>query len=286
MNALTKQNITAAGIITLAFLVGVVAAQEVAPDFTLTDIDGNDFSLSDHRGRAVLLDFFAIWCSACVAEIPHLKSLHSEFGEDLTIISISVSPASDTVEKLQQFRQTHEMEWIVARDTIGVSDRYGDIYPIPTLVLIDQEGNIQHRHSGLTDESVLREELHEIMHERVNILSPENKTYFTQDVPLTFSVSESPSWIGYSLDGQANITIADNATLSELSDGTHSVVIYVRDVLGSVRASEIVHFSIETSQPDSGRRLPSEPFIPWIVVPTVIAAVAGVAALIYLRRAR
>jgi len=139
-------------------------AQEVAPIFTLTDIDGVEFSLSNFRGRVVLLDFFATWCGPCVAEIPHLKSLREKFGEDLIIISVSVSPSSDTVEKLQEFRQEHGIDWVIARDTIGINDEYGVQY-IPTLVIIDQEGYIRHRHVGLTDESVLYGEIYEVIPE-------------------------------------------------------------------------------------------------------------------------
>lgn len=148
----------------LSFLAGHAVAEEIAPDFTLTDIDGIEFSLGSYRGRVVLLDFFATWCDPCVAQIPNLKSLRSEFGEGLVIISISVSPPTDTVGKLQQFRQEYEINWIIARDTVEISYEY-DVQLIPTLVIIDQEGHIQHKHVGPTDESVLREEIYEIIPE-------------------------------------------------------------------------------------------------------------------------
>jgi len=148
----------------LSLLIRLVTAQEVAPDFTLTDIDGIEFSLSDFRAKVILLDFFDTSCSPCLEEIPHLKTLHEEFDEDLVIISISVSPSFDTVEKLQQFRQEHEINWIVARDTIGIFDEYNVQY-IPTLVIIDQEGYMQRRHVGLTGESVLQQEIYEIIPE-------------------------------------------------------------------------------------------------------------------------
>jgi peroxiredoxin len=147
-----------------SFFMRYAFAQEFAPDFTLTDIDGSEFSLRDFGGRVVLLDFFATWCSPCVSEISNLKSLHEEFGDDLVIISISVSPSSDTAEKLQEFRQEYQMNWIIARDTIGINDEYGVQY-IPTLVVIDQEGYINHKHVGLTDESVLHEEIISIIPE-------------------------------------------------------------------------------------------------------------------------
>jgi len=148
----------------LILFVRSAIAQEIASDFNLTNIDGIEFSLSDYTEKVVILDFFATWCGPCVSEIPHLKSLHEEFGEDLVIISISVSPSSDTVESLLEFRQEHEMNWIIARDTIGVNDKYGVQY-IPTLVIVDQKGYIQHRHVGLTEESVLHEEIVKIIPE-------------------------------------------------------------------------------------------------------------------------
>ncbi len=258
MNALTKQKhksrkmnnakiILLAGIVVLSILVMDVVALEIAPDFTLTDIDGVEFSLSEYRGKVVLLDFFATWCSACVAEFPHLKFVHDEFGEDLIIISISVSPSSDTVEKLQQFRDDHGIDWFVARDTAGVHDKYGNIWPIPTLVIIDQEGYIQHQHSGLTDESVLREEIYEIMgttRPAISIQSPENKTYTSSSVPLTFTINEPTFWIGYSLDGQANVTITGNTTLTNLSNEVHSVTVYANDTTGNMGHSDRVYFTV------------------------------------------
>ena len=80
----------------------------------------------------------------------------------------------------------------------------------------------------------------------IAILSPENKTYTTRSVPLSFTVDESTSWISYSLDGQANTTIAGNTTLTGLSDGMHSLIVYASDLAGNVGSSDIVYFTIQT----------------------------------------
>lgn len=141
-----------------------VFAQEVAPDFTLSDVDGDQFSLSDYTEKVVLLDFFATWCSDCISQIPHLKSLQAEFGEDLVIISISVSPSFDTDEKLRQFRQNNGIDWIVARDITGIGEEY-NVDMIPELVIVDREGYIRHQHVGPIEYAVLREEIYEIMQE-------------------------------------------------------------------------------------------------------------------------
>lgn len=80
---------------------------------------------------------------------------------------------------------------------------------------------------------------------RVLILSPENKTYTVNNVSLTFVLSEPVLWIGYSLDGQANVTIAGNTTLIGLPYGTHTITLYAMDAAANTGASETIHFTIE-----------------------------------------
>jgi len=84
----------------------------------------------------------------------------------------------------------------------------------------------------------------------VSILSPENKTYAVKDVPLTFTVDETTSWIGYSLDGQANVTITGNITLTSLLGGSHHVVVFANDTAGNMGASNTVHFTVDTTPPN------------------------------------
>lgn len=149
--------------IVLAFGVNLVVGKEKAPDFTLVDINEEQFSLSDHLGKVVLLDFFATWCGPCKGEIEHLKSLHNEYSLDqLVILSISVDPYYDTVQILRNFAQQYEMEWTVARDTANVADKYG-VSPIPHLVLVDGEGYRRHDHIGLTGEATLHSEIDSLL---------------------------------------------------------------------------------------------------------------------------
>jgi len=81
----------------------------------------------------------------------------------------------------------------------------------------------------------------------ISILSPENKTYLTTDVPLTFTLNKPTSWIGYSLDGQENATITGNTTLPSLPDGAHYIIIYANDTAGNMGTSNIIHFSVNTT---------------------------------------
>jgi parallel beta-helix repeat protein len=107
----------------------------------------------------------------------------------------------------------------------------------------------------------------------VSILSPENQTYRVSDVSLTLTVSEIPSWIGYTLDGQTNVTVAGNTTLSGLSDGSHSLIVFAKDIAWNTGASETVYFSINTQR--------AEPFLTWIVAAIAVIAGVGAALLVY-----
>ena len=84
----------------------------------------------------------------------------------------------------------------------------------------------------------------------ITIVSPQNLTYAASDVPLTFTVNETTSWMGYSLDGLANVTITGNTTLSSLSDGNHNIIVYANDAFGNTGSSTLVSFSVDTAPPD------------------------------------
>jgi hypothetical protein len=83
----------------------------------------------------------------------------------------------------------------------------------------------------------------------ISNLSLENKTYSQNDLPLNFTTNQPTSWIGYCLDGKSNVTVAENATLTGLSDGSHSITIYANDTAGNIGASETVIFTVDTPKP-------------------------------------
>ena len=119
----------------------------------LTDIDGNKFSLEDFRGKIVVLDLFATWCQPCLQEIPELGKIHEKYDHN-DIVIISISSPGDNEDLLRQFKDEHQMNWTVARDSVGVFDKYNVVY-IPTLVILDQNGAVYYRNEQLTDAATL-----------------------------------------------------------------------------------------------------------------------------------
>lgn len=78
----------------------------------------------------------------------------------------------------------------------------------------------------------------------ISLLSPEPKIYNKTDVPLTFTISESVTWMAYKLDSQANVTITGNMTLTRLCEGTHNLTVYAKDTIGNTATSGTVHFTV------------------------------------------
>ena len=107
---------------------------------------------------------------------------------------------------------------------------------------------------------------------KISILSIGNKTYGNLDVTLNFTVSESTSKISYTLDGQENVTIVGNTTLTGLSDGGHNITVYATDFANHTSASETIHFTVEVP----------EPFLTTLVPASV--AVIGVGLLVYFKK--
>jgi hypothetical protein len=107
----------------------------------------------------------------------------------------------------------------------------------------------------------------------ISIVSPENKTYTSSNVSLAFTVNKPALWVGYSLDGQDNVTVTGNTTLSGLSSGLHKITVYAKDTFENTGASETITFSI------------TEPFPTMLVaVAAVAVAVGSVGVLVYFRK--
>lgn len=114
--------------------------EDKAPDFTLTDIQGRKFTLSDQRGKPVLLVFGTTWCPACREEIPHLKDIYARYADrGLTIVNINVQ---ESREKVSRYADKNELPYRLLLDENGtVSEMYG-IRGVPALILLDEAGMI------------------------------------------------------------------------------------------------------------------------------------------------
>lgn len=129
---------------------------DLAPDFTLTALDGTPFTLSDHRGEVVILNFWATWCLPCLAEMPTLEALQQELGDDgLQIVGISQDTGG--ADEIRPFAEQLAVTYPLLPDpAFNVSTRYGGVPVLPTTIVIDREGHIvQSEYGALTRRKLL-----------------------------------------------------------------------------------------------------------------------------------
>lgn len=113
---------------------------KVAPDFTLTDKDGNEVSLKDFNGKYVLLDFWASWCRPCRDEMPNVAKAYEKFGgEEFEVVGVSLDK---TKEPWLKAVEEDNITWVQLHDPEGeVADIYG-VQAIPFTLLLDKDGVI------------------------------------------------------------------------------------------------------------------------------------------------
>lgn len=117
-----------------------------SPDFTMTDVEGNEIKLSSLKGRRVVLNFWATWCPPCRLEIPSLIDLRNEVNPDeLAIIGIS----DEDKQKLLDFVVKHNTNYTIAIAPDDLPSPYSHITSIPTTFFLDSRGIIQDVLSGL-----------------------------------------------------------------------------------------------------------------------------------------
>jgi cytochrome c biogenesis protein CcmG/thiol:disulfide interchange protein DsbE len=137
------------------------SSKNKAPEFTLAGPSGKTVSLSDFKGKVVIVDFWATWCPPCRKGIPDLIDLQTEFGNKLAVIGISVD--TDTKDQVASFAQNFNINYTVLFANPDVVNAYGNIESIPTSFIIDKNGNIVNQHVGLTPKEIYISEIKKLL---------------------------------------------------------------------------------------------------------------------------
>ena len=119
-------------------------------DYSYTSsINGGILKYDTYEGTPLLIDIFATWCEPCKTEILHLKEIHDKTS-DISFLSISIDFISDTLEKLENFKEEFEVDWEFGLDHNDIFSQNFNITVIPSLLLLDATGEILHIWRGLT----------------------------------------------------------------------------------------------------------------------------------------
>ena len=131
-----------------------------APDFTLKDLNGNPVKLSDYRGKAVYINFWASWCPPCKLEIPEIEKFYQINKDHVTVLAVNLT-FNDKLSDVVDLLKASNANFPVLLDTnpkASVADAY-QVYGIPASFFIDKNGIIRATHVGGMTLATLQEAL-------------------------------------------------------------------------------------------------------------------------------
>jgi peroxiredoxin len=154
-----------------------LTASAPAPDFSLESLDGKATRLSDFRGKAVLLNFWATWCGPCKIEMPWFVDLQNQYGsQGLQIVGVAMDDASK--EDIAKFAKDMGVNYPVLIGKEAVGDAYGGVPALPETFLIARDGKIMDKIIGLRGKAEIEDAI--------------KKALKTQPAPNTASAKSSP----------------------------------------------------------------------------------------------
>ncbi|HEY2915271.1 MAG TPA: TlpA disulfide reductase family protein [Candidatus Angelobacter sp.] len=142
--------------------VAAVSPLRAAPDLSLIDLNGDALRTSNYKGKVVLVNFWAAWCTPCAEEIPQFIALQKKYHDQgLQVIGFSVE---DDAGELRNFYHKHQMNYPVVPSDLKIADGFGGVLGLPTTFLIGKDNLIHGKHNGATDFSALEQEVVALLH--------------------------------------------------------------------------------------------------------------------------
>jgi thiol-disulfide isomerase/thioredoxin len=130
----------------------------IAPDFTLESLDGKSMKLSDLRGHAVLLNFWATYCGPCKIEMPWFVELQKQYGaQGLQIVGVAMDDASK--EDIAKFAKDMGVNYPILIGKESVGDEYGGIPALPETFFIGRDGKLMDKIIGLKGRGEIEDDI-------------------------------------------------------------------------------------------------------------------------------
>ena len=134
-----------------------------APDFRVETIKGDQISLSAYRGRVVLLDFWATWCTGCKVEIPWFIEFDKKYQRQ-GLVTIGIAMDEEGTRVIAPYVNEHRIPYLIASGYPSLVKPY-EITALPVTLLIDRAGRIADVHAGVVDKAAWAREIQDLLRE-------------------------------------------------------------------------------------------------------------------------
>jgi peroxiredoxin len=136
--------------------------RKVAPDFVLKDASGKQVKLSDYRGKAVVLDFWATWCGPCKVEIPWFVEFQRKY-KDRGLVILGVASGDEGWDIVKPFATQMKINYPILLGNDATADLYGGIEALPTTFIIDRDGRVAKLHIGLASKEDFQNAIEKVL---------------------------------------------------------------------------------------------------------------------------
>lgn len=135
---------------------------QTAKDLSLTLMDGTNLTLSDLKGKAVIIDVWDTWCPPCKAEIPHFIELYDEY-KDKGLVIIGLAAGREGIPAVEKFIEDYSINYLNGMLNQEFMNSFGRIEGIPTTFVLDKEGKIKQKYVGYRDKAVFEADIKAIL---------------------------------------------------------------------------------------------------------------------------
>lgn len=112
----------------------------IAPDFTLKDLDGKIIKMSDFRGKPVVVNFWATWCLPCKEEMPAIEKAYQKYKGEVVFIGVDMKEDAETV---RNFVKQYGYSWIFLLDSAGQAATNYRVSAVPETYFVDKDGIVR-----------------------------------------------------------------------------------------------------------------------------------------------
>ena len=136
---------------------GALKEGQAAPDFQTTTLDGSIVSLSDYRGKKIILNLWATWCGPCIEEMPHIQEYYEEEADkdNVEVLAVNLTSMDNGIDRVESFVEDYGLTFPILMDESGqLGDQFQAI-AIPTTYILNEDGLITKKLMGPMDREMI-----------------------------------------------------------------------------------------------------------------------------------